>query len=708
MWEIFTTSSSYSLLLLCLLTFLYFLENFDRYLIAVSPIPYIDYSSYEYSILAGPAFTVIYAVGGLFFALGYYERPPPAQDQSQHSAEEEVTDAKRSRSHSPHEVNALTAPVDKDVQSKKSRKSRQSRLSKEMVLTLATCTFSAAFTFTAFATTFYQQCIIRVVMGFAQSVITPFSTSLIRDHFAPEVSGAAFGIFNVGTYVAFSLSLSFGIYVYLTFGWRAGYLLFGMIGFLAGFFLPCLLCCKKSLKQQPPVQKYQHLDTEEKDESSHDNGLYGVKRVSEREGGRKEVEDFQRYYPSVYNSMMPRANPMLSNTIPIQSGNRPKAHSMSHETNNIAQSFPPSIQSPPMHNSNYIGASSGAVSISDGLDEDDEDFMRVSIHSPLSTKRSIQQHQDEYDDGLLASPFPSFPESSNHFIQDDPYNSMNNMYSMPSTSYNNIAGGGTSSVMGTGIAQSYDSQRSLSTIASNSNNTNLPPASSSAKASFSASHHHMAPNAPTSSIPRTTSSQSLSMKSDFSSQHSSNFIPRSILQPFPSRLLGEHNAPPSNRSSFANSSLSTIDVDDIGDAKDDAYGGKANGDDASSVHTYNKYTEKMEKLSVVGRIGFHLHQIIVESWWKHNPSILLLCLATGIRIGGGYIWSAYTGVYFSDLFSYETDSISCNYSFNVDLTTGLPNDMCSSDYPYCVSGSCAALSDYPWHNEVNTITLYYY
>lgn len=64
--------SSGPCILLFFLSVAYLLENFDRYVISISPIPYVDYTSYEYSILAGPAFTIIYTVGGLMIALYFH------------------------------------------------------------------------------------------------------------------------------------------------------------------------------------------------------------------------------------------------------------------------------------------------------------------------------------------------------------------------------------------------------------------------------------------------------------------------------------------------------------------------------------------------------------------------------------------------------------------------------------------------------------
>eukprot|EP00981_Chlorochromonas_danica_P013814 scaffold6861_cov248-Ochromonas_danica.AAC.17 len=84
--------------------------------------------------------------------------------------------------------------------------------------------------------------------------------------------------------------------------------------------------------------------------------------------------------------------------------------------------------------------------------------------------------------------------------------------------------------------------------------------------------------------------------------------------------------------------------------------------------------------------------------WLAQPAILVVCLATGVRLGGGYIWSNYTGVFYSPLFTTDSDggSNSCHYSYN--STIGGVSSMCDSDYPYCVSDECSALSSYPWHN----------
>ncbi|KAJ1437759.1 major facilitator superfamily domain-containing protein [Ochromonadaceae sp. CCMP2298] len=207
-------AESRSLILLFFISFVYFLENFDRYFIAVSPIPYIDYASYEYSILAGPAFTMVYTIGGVIIALSYGE--------------------------------ALQGTG--------------YCLSKFNILAAATLLFSVVFASTSVAKRFWQQVVIRVVMGLAQSIITPFSTSIISDHFAPVMLGSAFGIFNSGTYFAFSLSLSLGTYMYTEYGWQAGYVIFGLAGAVCACLMPLISCLQGDSMGSAAAEGFEHTE----------------------------------------------------------------------------------------------------------------------------------------------------------------------------------------------------------------------------------------------------------------------------------------------------------------------------------------------------------------------------------------------------------------------------------------------------------------
>lgn len=212
-YHLLSSSSRRSLLVLLFLSFVYFLENFDRYLISVSPIPYIDYNSYEYSVLAGPAFTFIYTFSGLVIALGYGDGDILTTTGGMHNNKSIV-------------------------------------FSKFNILMIATLVFSLSFASTALASYFWQQLLIRLAMGLSQSIVTPFSTSIISDHFPSSVRGSAFGIFNSGTYFAFSLSLSLGTYIYVNYGWKSGYLLFGLVGISVSICMPCLSCYDYCMKNK--------------------------------------------------------------------------------------------------------------------------------------------------------------------------------------------------------------------------------------------------------------------------------------------------------------------------------------------------------------------------------------------------------------------------------------------------------------------------
>lgn len=228
------------LILICLSVF-YFLENVDRYLIGVARVPYIDYHSLEYSILAGPAFTVIYSLVGLIIALTYQERTYIFN----------------------------TTKIDKLT-----------------LLSVVALVFSGSFLLTAVANQFWQLCLIRVTMGAALSMITPFSSSIITEQFSSATRGAAFGIFNSATYVAFSFTLSVGTYVYNHFGWRAGYLLFGTISTALALPLPCYKAIKLVMRNRIMSGLYAGVDT-----NSQHGDFELIRNTHEAEMELREEED---------------------------------------------------------------------------------------------------------------------------------------------------------------------------------------------------------------------------------------------------------------------------------------------------------------------------------------------------------------------------------------------------------------------------------
>ena len=155
-------------------------EQIDRYVFQVSPIPFIEYDSYQYSLLAGTLFSVVYCVGVILFSL-------------------------------------LNEKV---------------KLDRITIVALSCGISSIALACIPFVTQFWHLAVLRLFMGFAQSPITVFCASFIKDQFVEEKRGIAFGIFNSGTFIGFALSLTLGTAFYDSAGWKAAYLFFGGVGIL--------------------------------------------------------------------------------------------------------------------------------------------------------------------------------------------------------------------------------------------------------------------------------------------------------------------------------------------------------------------------------------------------------------------------------------------------------------------------------------------
>ena len=67
-------------------------------------------------------------------------------------------------------------------------------------------------------------------MGFAQSPITAFCSSLIKDAFTDAERGVAFGVFDSGTFLGFAVSLTLGTILYDKYGWKVPYMVLGIAG----------------------------------------------------------------------------------------------------------------------------------------------------------------------------------------------------------------------------------------------------------------------------------------------------------------------------------------------------------------------------------------------------------------------------------------------------------------------------------------------
>ena len=107
------------------MSLVYFLENYDRLLLAVSPVPYIDPMSYKYSLLQGPLFTILYTTGGVLFSLYIYSKQQSG------------------------------GAVGKQFERK-------------ICLAVACVVFSIATLLTAVVSTFWQQALLRMLLGLGQ------------------------------------------------------------------------------------------------------------------------------------------------------------------------------------------------------------------------------------------------------------------------------------------------------------------------------------------------------------------------------------------------------------------------------------------------------------------------------------------------------------------------------------------------------------
>lgn len=156
------------------------IEQIDRYVFQVSPIPYLNYSSYSYSLLAGTLFSVVYCFGNITFSCWneYFQ------------------------------------------------------WNRVYVVAIACLVSSIALGCIPLVDSFWEQALLRMVMGLAQSPITTFSASLLKEIFPEEWRGVAFGVFDSGTFFGFAFSLTVGTVIYHALGWQAPYYLFSLIGVL--------------------------------------------------------------------------------------------------------------------------------------------------------------------------------------------------------------------------------------------------------------------------------------------------------------------------------------------------------------------------------------------------------------------------------------------------------------------------------------------
>ncbi|CAN0346873.1 unnamed protein product, partial [Hapterophycus canaliculatus] len=87
--------------------------------------------------------------------------------------------------------------------------------------------------------------------------------------------------------------------------------------------------------------------------------------------------------------------------------------------------------------------------------------------------------------------------------------------------------------------------------------------------------------------------------------------------------------------------------------------------------------------------------------WLTSPSLLLVCVAGGVRDAGGFVFGYYLASYFSPLLDGNAaltrhGAEPCSFSFNADFLGD--QQVCNDAFPWCVDGCCNRLTGSPWHD----------
>lgn len=233
--QFFKECSYSSLIILFIISLLYFVESLERSIFSIALVPYINYSSYEYSLLVGPIFTVVYSLSGVFlsFLFDHFEEKKQ-KNNSNTNGKSQI-----SQSNSPSLLpSSITNNPSKLLNIYNKLKILIYNNLNYFFLSLSTIIFSLAFYLTIFSTKFYHIVIIRIIMGINQSIITPLSINIIKNNFVMKFLSISYTIFNSTSYFSYSFLLSVNILIYNLYGWKLNYIIFGILGLILGVCLP--------------------------------------------------------------------------------------------------------------------------------------------------------------------------------------------------------------------------------------------------------------------------------------------------------------------------------------------------------------------------------------------------------------------------------------------------------------------------------------
>lgn len=128
---------------------------------------------------------------------------------------------------------------------------------------------------TGFATEYWHLVILRFGLGFGEAGCTPFASSLIADYFAVSVRGVALGVYNIGIYAGYSMSYAFGNFITEANindkGWRWVF----WISAIPGFIVAALIV----FTMKEPVRK-KNESLQERSDSYQMSGFQKLKMVT--------------------------------------------------------------------------------------------------------------------------------------------------------------------------------------------------------------------------------------------------------------------------------------------------------------------------------------------------------------------------------------------------------------------------------------------
>jgi len=108
------------------------------------------------------------------------------------------------------------------------------RVSRPRLLSASVFVFSLSLILMGFSTKYWQLVVLRMGIAAGEAAIRPAGGSLIAEMFSAQQRGIANGIFSWGVYFGYGFSFLFGIYLtqfnVLGYGWRATYVIAGLPG----------------------------------------------------------------------------------------------------------------------------------------------------------------------------------------------------------------------------------------------------------------------------------------------------------------------------------------------------------------------------------------------------------------------------------------------------------------------------------------------